>query len=416
MRAATAKARQGLEGTVSAHDMMGRLRRIALDAQGLTSPAPFGKGKAATLRAIQHLGYVQIDTISVVERAHHHLLHARVPEYRTEHLDALLRSAKIFEYWSHAAAFLPIEDYRFALPRMKRFKSGDERWVRSRNRVLIDDVLARIRAEGPLLSRDFEDPRATKTGWWDWKPAKGALEQLFMEGELMVIARDGFQKTYDLTERVLPSHVDTRMPTEHEFADHLVSTTLRGHGCAQQPTFTHLRRGAELRRAVQESLERSTESGEVLKLKSGDGQVWFVLKNLWEKRLPAARRKAVSLLSPFDNLVIHRERGQRLFNFDYTIECYVPEPKRQYGYFCLPILHGEHLIGRVDAKAHRKQRRLELKHLHLDVPLDDQLLDALKAGLQPFAAFNGCDTILLTRCSPSKIRGPIQYALKNLNS
>jgi len=191
---------------------LGKLRRIALNQQGLLKNDSFGRGKAATLRAIEHLGYVQIDTISVVERAHHHVLWSRVSNYQPKFLDRLVRQRNLFEYWYHAAAWLPMRDFRFALPRMAQ-TNGERNWFKSSERKLIGHILKRVREEGPLRARDFEDTRKGKKQWWDWKPAKQALEQLFMQGELMVSGRQGFQKVYDLRERVLPDWVDTRQPT-----------------------------------------------------------------------------------------------------------------------------------------------------------------------------------------------------------
>lgn len=391
---------------------LARLRRIALATQGLASAAPFGRGLGGARAAIERLGYVQIDTISVVERAHHHVLGSRVPGYRSEHLHRLLRQGDIFEYWSHAAAYLPMRDYRFALPRMASFRQGNERWIRSRDRVLMSELLQRIRAEGPLRSRDVTDRDHNGGGWWNWKPAKGALEQLFMEGELMVIARDGFEKTYDLTERVLPAGTDTTRPTEREFAAYLVDSTLGAHGCAEQTAFTYLRKGAALRAAVAEVLSERTAQGDLTRLTTADAGTWYVPTRLWALPPPAPRRGKVRVLSPFDNTLIQRTRGQRLFGFDYVIECYLPEAKRQYGYFALPLLWGDIFIGRADAKAHRAERRLEIRHLHLEPAWSPAALSALSAGLREFATFNGCDDITLTRVTPAGETRSITRALK----
>ena len=403
-RASTARAH-------AVEEIVPRLRRIALWTQGLLGTSPFGRGETGVAHAIERLGYVQIDTISVVERAHHHVLYNRVPDYRPQFLDALLRRGEVFEYWHHAAAFLPIRDYRFALPRMAQFKQGDERWIRSRDRASMQQVLDRIRADGALRSRDFIDPSARSRGWWDWKPAKRALEQLFMEGELMVVSREGFEKTYDLTERVLPSTVNTTLPSAAELAEHLVTTTLASHGCAQAPTFTHLRRGTALRNAVKTTLHDKLSNGELIELRTPDGQVWYTRRELWEARAPVVRQHTARILSPFDNSVIHRSRGQRLFNFDYVIECYVPEAKRRYGYFCLPVLLGDSFIGRIDVKAHRKERRLELRHVHLETNPDTNLTPLVR-GLRQFATFNACDEITLGKVSPASWKQNLQHALK----
>ncbi|MGE0622176.1 MAG: winged helix-turn-helix domain-containing protein [Pseudomonadales bacterium] len=307
-----------------------KLRRLALDAQGLLRQAPFGRGRAATLRAIEHIGYVQIDTISVVTRAHDHVLASRVPNYEPGHLDRLLADRSIFEYWYHAAAYLPMRDYRYALPRMHACRTGREHWIRSRDRKLMREVLARIAAEGPLMARDFETPPAGTTGWWNWKPAKQALEQLFMEGELMVTGRQGFQKTYDLRERVLPEGTDTRTPTDREMASHLLSNMLRAHGFATPKNVTHLRRGQAIRGALKTVLADEVEAGALLPFRLPGGTVAYANPDVLERRAPAASARAL-LLSPFDNLVIHRDRVQSVFDFDYQIECYLKEEDRRYG-------------------------------------------------------------------------------------
>ena len=152
-----------------------KLRRIALNQQGLLRADSFGRGKAATLRAIERIGYVQIDTISVVERAHHHVLGSRVANYRPTMLEQLVRERKLFEYWFHAAAWLPMADYRYSLPRMRQL-NGERNWFKDGDRKLMRGILARIEAEGPLRTRDFEEAREGNSGWWDWKPAKQALE------------------------------------------------------------------------------------------------------------------------------------------------------------------------------------------------------------------------------------------------
>ncbi|MFT5812054.1 MAG: hypothetical protein ACI9KM_002827, partial [Rubritalea sp.] len=193
-----------------------KLRRIALNQQGLLKADSFGRGKQATLRAIEQIGYVQIDTISVVERAHHHVLWSRVSNYKSQYLTELVAERQLFEYWSHAAAWLPMKDYRFSLPRMKQ-ANGDRNWFGDCDKKLIQQVLLRVQHEGALLARDFEDTRKGKKEWWDLKPAKRALEQLFMQGELMVTRREGFQKVYDLPERIIPDWVDTTEPTLEEY-------------------------------------------------------------------------------------------------------------------------------------------------------------------------------------------------------
>jgi uncharacterized protein YcaQ len=370
---------------------LGKLRRIALNQQGLLKNDSFGRGKAATLRAIEHLGYVQIDTISVVERAHHHVLWSRVSNYQSKFLDRLVRQRNLFEYWYHAAAWLPMRDFRFALPRMTKM-NGERDWFQSCDRKLINHILKRVREEGPLRARDFEDTRKGKKQWWDWKPAKQALEQLFMQGELMVSGRQGFQKVYDLRERVLPDWVDTRLPAMSEYASYLVDTTLRAHGFATLKSICYLRKGQALRDAVRVQLQLRIDAGSITTIALNDYSLVYADARLLETRAPRSNA-VVRILSPFDNAVIQRERGRDLFDFDYQIECYLPQPKRQFGYYCLPVLYRDRFIGRVDCKAHRSEKRLEIKALHIEHKVDDEFAEAFNHSVQSFALFNGCNEV-----------------------
>ncbi len=368
-----------------------KLRRIALNQQGLLKTNAFGRGKAATLRAIEQLGYVQIDTISVVERAHHHVLWSRVPNYRPKFLEQLVRERKLFEYWYHAAAWLPMADYRFAMPRMTQM-NGERGWFKNCDQKLMHEIRQRIETEGPLRARDFEDTRANNTGWWDWKPAKQALEQLFMQGELMISGRDGFQKVYDLPQRVLPDWVDTRMPNMDEFACHLIDTTLRGHGFATQNSMTYLRKGKKLRDTVKQQLQQRVESGSLTTLTLGKNSPVYIDPELLESRAPRSRAQ-VRILSPFDNCVIQRQRNRDTFAFDFQIECYLPEPLRQFGYFCLPLMYRDRLVGRIDCKAHRADNLLEIKSLHMEHKVDQDFGDSLHRALLSFAVFNNCERL-----------------------
>ena len=371
-----------------------KLRRIALDQQGLLKADVFGKGKKATLRAIEHIAYVQIDTISVVERAHHHVLWSRVSDYQTTYLNQLMKERQLFEYWFHAAAWLPMRDYRFALPRMN-LKDGDRNWFKQTDKKLIRHILKRIREEGPLRARDFEDTRTGKKEWWDWKPAKRALEQLFMQGELMTSHREGFQKVYDLRERILPDWVDTQEPSLLEYADYLIDSTLRAHGFATQKAMTYLRKGKELRDAVSTQLAARVDAKQLIQLDFEENTSLYIVPELLESRTKRSGSR-VRILSPFDNSVIQRERGRDIFNFDYQIECYVPEKKRKFGYFCLPLLYSDSLVGRIDCKVHRKSKRLEIRSIHIEKEVDNAFQKSFLQELDLFSTFNNCEEIDLS--------------------
>lgn len=399
-----------------------RLRRITLQRQGLLQATPFGSGLSGTRCAVAALGYVQIDTISVVSRAHDHVLQARVPGYRPEMLQRLQAEASIFEYWAHAAAYLPMGDYRFALPRMHAMRAGEERWIRCRDQKLMDRVLDRVRIDGPLQARDFEAPLSRRSsGWWDWKPAKSALEQLFMQGDLMVTGRSGFQKVYDLTERVLPAWVDTRTPTVDEYADHLIRNELRATGMASISSCLYQRRTPGLREAVSQALVGAEHDGRLtgLRLTGADGSSEHVYVDpaALEARAPGTRPRA-RLLSPFDNVVIHRRRTRCLHDLDYLLECYVPAPKRRFGYFCLPILYRDRLIGRADCKAHRREGHFEVKHLFIENPAaleqePDAACAAIVAACAALAAHNDCHTIELRAVKPRDWHQRLAVALQH---
>lgn len=382
---------------------LSKLRRIALEQQGLLRAAPYGRGRAGTVKTIRQLGYVQIDTISVVERAHNHVLATRVPNFQPRHLDELQRRGEIFEYWYHAAAYLPMEHYRFALRRMQAIRNGEHHWFRNHDHKLMAKVLRRIKTEGPLRARDFEG-NGNSQGWWDWKPAKLALERLFLLGDLMISAREGFQKKYDLTERVLPSNIITTPPSTEEFARHLIDNTLRSHGFATSKSITYNRKGNPLRTAVKRLLDEAQASTTLTSFELPNGEKVFAKPELLEQRAPSAP-KNVKILSPFDNAVIQRDRTMAVFDFDYQIECYVPEAKRRFGYFSLPILYQDRLVGRMDCKAHRTEKRFEVKHLSLEDSFtasgrDEQFRIAFSDSLQNFAMFNQCPDVTIKNVSP----------------
>ena len=422
---ASGRIRSSAASTVSTPGIT-KLRRLALASQGLTLTRPFGSGPKAVAHAIDRLGYIQIDTISVVERAHHHVLWTRIPDYKPSRLAELVEQKAVFEYWFHAAAYLPMQHYRFALPRMRAIKNGKKHWFANTDRKLMRAVYRRIEVEGALMARDFQDAQKRKGGWWEWKPAKQALEQLFMEGDLMVVGRQGFQKRYDIAERVLPSGLDTSFPTLTEYAQHLIDVTLRAHGFAHARSFAYLRKGSHLRREIKSCLQNGIDEGELTIVALPAGEQVYIKPVALDQTVRTDRK--VRLLSPFDNCVIQRERCRSVFDFAFQIECYVPAGKREYGYFCLPILFIDEFYGRVDCKADRKNRVLKVLSLHLEIDqnqvdkckkktkltpadLPDDFLEELSAALRRFMVFNQCESVLLEKVYPVKMRKPLQMML-----
>ena len=381
-------------------------RRIAVQSQLLDSPG-LREGKEGVAQVIKHLGYVQIDTIAVVERAHHHVLWSRCSDYDPSFLhDLVAIDHRLFEYWAHAMAFLPISDYRFYIARMERHRTSQRAWLskwKQEHGHILDQVLNRIRLEGALASKDFELPPGTRRGtWWDWKPAKRALEILFWQGHLMISERKNFQKIYDLTERVLPAGTDTTRPTEEELGRFHVRRALAGLGIAQTRGIRASFHIAD-RSLIAKTLAGMQQSKEVIPLSvEGLEDTYYALAETLERE-DAAISNAAHILSPFDNLTIQRDRMEKLFGFQYTIECYLPASKRKYGYFVLPILWRDEIIGRLDSKANRKAKTFIAKKLWFE-PNFAKFAEALPAfaeTLARFAAFNGCTTVELDAIVPT---------------
>ncbi len=373
-----------------------KIRRLVLHAQHLNSRNRFGTGLEATARAISNLGYVQIDTLHVVARAHHHTLWNRLQGYRLNHIDKLQRQGRLFEHWAHALAFLPMSDYRYSLPMMNRIAAGDIHWY-PKNKKQTDHVLKRIREEGPLMAKDFEDKPESRA-MWARAPSKIALEQLFMEGELMISHRMNFHKVYDLRERVLPASVDTTEPGREEFCKHLIVRYLKANAIGQAKEMAYLRKG--LGPLMRQTLFELEENGDLVKVEC-QGQTYCMLPETLEflgNKLPPS---GFRILSPFDNAVIQRERTQNLFDFDYQVECYVKKENRQYGYFCLPLLYRNKLVGRLDAKADRQEGVFRLLHLHIEKPVGskESFYRAFLSELQRFAKFNDCQHLALEQVS-----------------
>ena len=367
------------------------LQQLALSQQGLGAQPAFGSGPDGTLRAIAHLGYVQIDTLSVIERAHHHVLWSRVPGYAPEHLNQLCTQGQIFEYWFHAAAYLPMRDYRFALPRMQTFQRGESPYFKSVEPTLMAEILARVRGEGELRSRDLKD--RNQGAWWNQGPGRRALDKLFMQGDVMIRERKGMEKIYVLPEQLLPADTDLSEPSVQEMAAHLLEQALRAHGVVTWTQLVHLRTGKALRAAVRELLDAQVASGHLISLTDSAQPDTYLQPSALA---PSSHRKPadkVQLLSPFDNAVIHRDRLQQLFGFNYRLESYTPAAKRIYGYFCLPILWRGRFVGRVDCKANRTAGRLVVLSLHLEsgIKADTQFSEQLTQALQQLAQFCGCN-------------------------
>ncbi len=392
-------------------------RRIALRCQGLDGAWTLPPGKEGVAQTIQRLAYVQIDTIAVVERAHHHVLWSRHRDYAPPLLDELqARDRRVFEYWwSYGASYIPMSDYRYYLPRMRAYAESarTDQWLAA-HQQLVDEVLERIRQKGPLGAAAFQAPAGFERGtWWNWKPAKEALERLFWACRLMIAARRGFQRFYDLTERVLPVGTDTSEPSRAEAIRWLVRRATGAQGIVSA-------RGSRWsygdKSEIAQALRQLLDAGEVapVQLAGSNKEAYYALPAVLDAATSLGPPPRVHLLSPFDNLVIQRAYVQRLFDFDYSLECYVPPDKRRYGYFSLPILWGDRFVGRLDPKAERRAGVLLVRGVSLepDAALSDDFWPALAAELRAYAAFNGCAQIVIEAGVTPDIAAPLGEALR----
>lgn len=392
---------------------LAQARRLALHGQGLDDSWNLPAGADGAAQVVERLGHVQIDTIAVVERAHHHVIWARHPEYRPEMLDTILtQERRVFEYWAHAAAYLPMGHYRYFLYRVwaAARREGTRRWL-AENAEVVAEVRRRIREEGALGSADFEAPEGFQRGnWWSWKPAKRALETLFSTGELMVSARKGFNRLYDLAERVLPPDLDMSEPDRAELGRFAVRRALTTIGVA---TVKDVAWGLIDVPTAEAALREMVTAGEVVGAQlegAKDGPHYALVEALDRLGPMADGGPRLHVLSPFDNLVIRRRWLKNVFGFDFTLECYLPAAKRTYGYFCLPILWGDRFVGRLDAKADRKGGVLIARGVLLepDALVNDGLLAALACRLHAFAAFNGCRGVVVERVEPEVVAGALR--------
>jgi uncharacterized protein len=392
-------------------------RRVALAAQGLAaSPRASRAGPARLRAALDQLGAIQIDSINVVARSHELVLAARAGAPDRAAFDRVVyRRRAGFEYWGHAASFLPMAQFRLCLPRMRRLAAATRGWwadIRQRNHQLYGPVLDRIRAEGPLAASAFRDPDGPRRGsWWDWAPAKHVLEDLFDQGVVLVHDRVNFERRYDLAERVLPPGVDTSEPTPGEAALELTLLAARalGVGTAADLADYYRLRPADARAALAEAVAAGLLQEVAV---AGWAKPAYLLPGT---RVPRRVAHPPVLLSPFDSLIWSRERTERLFGFRYRLEVYVPAPKRVHGYYTMPVLAGGQLVARVDPKHDRQDGRLLLRRLHLEAPAaPDAAVAATAAAAAQLAGHLGADRVEAGDAMPADLAKQLRVALETV--
>jgi uncharacterized protein YcaQ len=333
-------------------------RRLWLQAQRLDTREPFGAGAQATKAAVEHLGYVQIDTINVIERCHHHILFSRIPAYERSHLaQAQSLDKSVFEYWTHALSYVPVRDIRFFLGAMKAHREEPKRWSAVGGRDEARRLLARIRKDGPLTIRDIDSDVLVEKAhlWASKKPSKGLLERAFYDGDLVISARAGMLKTYELTDRHFGWDKRPTPASQRQVTAYRLDRALRAQGVVSLDSICHL--DAPAKAAVAELIEARVKRRELMPVGIEDSTVphWMPREGL-EPAVP--QPDLVHILSPFDPLIIQRKRLKLVFGYAHAFEAYLPKEKRVFGYFGLPVLIGDRVVAVLDLKTDRQAGRL----------------------------------------------------------
>lgn len=379
---------------------------------------PDSADKATLLDVMRKIRLLQMDTVSVVARSHYLVMLSRLGPYKPDDLDALLYPDRlVFEQWAHAMCRIPVEDYEYFAPIIKaRQKNPLNHWrlpkLGDNPQEVLDWVLDEIRKNGPMASKNFKDTGDGPRGWWDWKPAKVALDILSTNGVLMVNHRNNFQMYYDLAERVLPA--STESPTKTK-ADYQRWAVLRSIGClgiatAKQACDYYRQK----KTTVQLLIDALEKEGTVIPVEvEGWQDPAYILPEdlslLDEIEAGQHQPQITTFLSPFDNLTWNRDRLSELFGFEYTIEMYLPQVKRKFGYYVLPILHNGRFVGRLDPKADRKTNTFLIRKIALESgeKMTDELVTGISGALREFMEFHGSEQLTIEQAEPESLRTAI---------
>jgi len=340
-------------------------RRIWLRAQRLDTPVPFGEGPQAIAAAVDHLGYVQIDTINVIERCHHHILFSRIPNYRRADLrQAQSVDKSVFEYWTHALSYVPAKDFRYFIPDMKLHKREGHKWFASVSPADTRKVMRLLKRDGALTIRDIEDDVLTEKEhlWASRKPSKRALQLAFYTGAVTISERTGMLKTYELMTRHFGWDKPPKPASATETMSYLLDRALRAQGLVSLDSICHLNAPskATVRRLIEARVRRQ-EMVPVALEGAGKQEHWADPATLEPQTLASANEGdggLVHILSPFDPLIIQRKRTELFFDYGHRFEAYVPKEKRLFGYFALPVVVGEDIVAAIDLKTDRKEKKL----------------------------------------------------------
>ena len=335
-------------------------RKIWLRCQRLDTPAPFGGGAQAVAAAVEHLGYVQIDTINVIERAHHHILYSRIPDYaRADLRQAQSVDKSVFEYWTHALSYVPAKDFRLFVPAMKLHKREGHRWFSAVTPADTRKVMRLLRRDGALTIRDIEDDVLVEKEhlWQSRKPSKRALQLAFYTGAVTISERNGMLKTYELMTRHFGWDRPPKQASLREGTAYLLDRALRAQGVVSLDSICHL--DAPSKAAVRRLIDARVRRGELVAVAlEGGGKLEHWARPDTLESTDEGDPGLVHILSPFDPLIIQRKRTELFFGYGHRFEAYVPKEKRLFGYFALPVLVGEDIVAAIDLKTDRQNRKL----------------------------------------------------------
>ncbi len=380
-------------------------RKIQLSAQGLLHKPRRRARPDDILKIINQMSVLQIDTINVVARSPYLVLFSRLGDYPMNWLEESLSRGEIIEYWAHEACFLPRTDYelirhRMLNPHLMGWKYNAS-WMEAHSEE-INTLLSTIREQGPVRAADFSQPKSSASGWWDWKPYKRHLEGLFTAGELMVVGRHNFQRLYDVAQRVMPDWSDDlHLLTPEQSEEKMLLNSAASLGIFREGWLADYYR---LKKVELKNRLRRWQELEIIRAVEVEslGEMWVhhaqfpQLEQAIAGKLNATH---TTVLSPFDPVVWDRRRASELFEFDYRLECYTPAPRRQYGYFVLPLLYRGALVGRMDARMLRKQQTLEIVALYLEPgqPMSLTIGRELAAAITSFGRWQGAQQVRLLK-------------------
>lgn len=373
---------------------MAKARTLLLHGQGMLNDPKAPADSEAVLGQIERLGFVQLDSINIVERAHHHILWTRMHAYRPGVLDRLQRDRKVFEHWTHDASIIPAPWFPRWRRRFARVAWGS--WLRRKmgkhRDAVLEHVMERIRREGPLSARDFEHQGRKGGAWWDWKPAKTALEYLWQTGELAIPHRVRFEKVYDLTARVLPEVHGLPAPESKENVDWACRGALERLGVASAKEIAGYW-GLATQSEAAAWCAAAVKRGEIVAAQCpGDPPSRKAFAPVdWKTRVEHTNEapRGMRLLSPFDPLIRDRARCLRLFGFDYRFEAFVPAAKRKFGYYVMPIMEGTRIVGRLDPRLDRDAGLLRVREVWWEAKPTAGRRRALGKALEQYCTFSG---------------------------